>query len=621
MDGDFLLASWLVRPSLNSVSRNGMSTQLEPKVMAVLVCLAAHAPEPVAKEKLLQEVWPDTFVGEGVLVRSIFELRRVFEDEAKEPRVIQTISKRGYRLLAPVQSLPVKLDPSPRYRKWRPRIWGGLAGGLALLAMVVSLNPARFKQLLPGKSTPLPIHSLAVLPFQNIGSDKRTDFLRLAVPDELVTTLSYIPSLTIRPFAITRNYQDAGLDPQRAGRELRVARVITGHYLQEGDQLRVTVEAIDVESDQLLWRDTVSGSTRDVIGLQQEITQRVRRGLVPILGASTGTFASGTQPRNIEAYELYLRTLAISRDPNPNMQAIAMLDRSLQLDGDYAPAWSAMGYRYYTDAIYSNGGDVAYAHSVDAFQRALALDPNLVDAASGLIRRHVEQGKLEIAYDEAEALVRRRPEDPAAHFTLSFVYRYAGLLEEAARECDANMIVDPGSASLTSCAVTFVGLGRYDRARDYLQAGESTAWVASAMLDIALRQENPEVLREALRNLSRDQLWGRDMLEACVAHRPVSEIDELAKPSEASALDHRDPELPYWSAAYSLYCGRTEAALRLLRSAVEHNYCAYPMLDHDPALAALRGAPEFGPIRAKAIQCQKRFLAHRALQNPNRLTR
>jgi TolB-like protein/thioredoxin-like negative regulator of GroEL len=589
--------------------------------MAVLVCLAAHAPDPVLKEKLLQEVWPDTFVGEGVLVRSIFELRRVFEDEAKEPHVIQTIAKRGYRLVAPVQPLPVELDSSTRYRRWRPRIWGGLASGLALLAMVVGFNSARFKQLLPGKSTTLPIHSLAVLPLQNIGSDKRTDFLRLAVPDELVTTLSYIPSLTIRPFAITRKYQDADLDPQRAGRELRVARIITGHYLQDGDQLRVTVEAIDVESDQLLWRDTVSGNTRDVIGLQQEITQRVRQGLVPILGAYTGTVASGTQPRNVEAYELYLRTLAISRDPNPNMQAIAMLERSLQLDGDYAPAWAAVGDRHYTDAIYSNGGDAAYARSVDAFQRALALDPNLVDAAASLIRRHVEQGKLDIAYDEAEALVRRRPEDPVAHFTLSYVYRYAGLLEEAARECDANMIVDPGSASLTSCAVTFIGLGRYDRAREYLRAGESTAWVASAMLDIALRQGNPEVLREALQNLSRDQLWGRDMLEACVAHRPASEIDELAKPSEASALDHRDPELPYWSAAYSLYCGRTEAALRLLRLAVEHNYCAYPMLDHDPALAALRGAPQFGPIRAKAIECQKRFLAHRARQNPNKLIR
>jgi DNA-binding winged helix-turn-helix (wHTH) protein len=93
VDGAFRLGSWLVEPSINRVSRSGTSTQLEPKVMAFLVCLATHAPEPVPKGKLLQEVWPDTFVGEGVLTRSIYELRQVFQDEAKEPRVIETIAK------------------------------------------------------------------------------------------------------------------------------------------------------------------------------------------------------------------------------------------------------------------------------------------------------------------------------------------------------------------------------------------------------------------------------------------------------------------------------------------------------------------------------------------------
>src|SRR5262249_49082690 len=101
----FRLGSWVVQPSLNTISRNGTTVQLEPKVMAVLVCFAENPGEPVSKEKLLQTVWPDTFVGEGVLTRSIFELRRVFEDEAKEPRVIQTIAKRGYRLVAPVTRL------------------------------------------------------------------------------------------------------------------------------------------------------------------------------------------------------------------------------------------------------------------------------------------------------------------------------------------------------------------------------------------------------------------------------------------------------------------------------------------------------------------------------------
>ena len=102
MDGHFQIGSWLVKPNENWVCRNGLTVQLEPKVMSVLVCLAADAPDTVLKEKLLQTVWPDTFVGEGVLVRSIVELRRVFEDDAKQSQLIQTIAKRGYKLVAPV---------------------------------------------------------------------------------------------------------------------------------------------------------------------------------------------------------------------------------------------------------------------------------------------------------------------------------------------------------------------------------------------------------------------------------------------------------------------------------------------------------------------------------------
>ena len=100
MNPDFRVGPWLVRPSLNAISQNGTSTRLEPKVMEVLVCLAEHAGEAVAKEKLLQTVWPDTFVSDDVLKRSISELRRVFGDDARESRIIETIPKRGYRLVA-----------------------------------------------------------------------------------------------------------------------------------------------------------------------------------------------------------------------------------------------------------------------------------------------------------------------------------------------------------------------------------------------------------------------------------------------------------------------------------------------------------------------------------------
>ena len=103
MDKKFKVGGWSIDPGLNSISSNGTTVRLEPKVMQVLVCLASQPGEPIAKETILKTVWPDTFVSDDVLTRSISELRRVFEDDAKDPGVLQTIPKRGYRLVAAVE--------------------------------------------------------------------------------------------------------------------------------------------------------------------------------------------------------------------------------------------------------------------------------------------------------------------------------------------------------------------------------------------------------------------------------------------------------------------------------------------------------------------------------------
>ena len=103
MEGHFRLGSWLVKPSLNIAVRNGTKSRLTPKAMEVLVCLAEHAGEPVSKEQLIEEVWPQTFVGDDALKGVVAEIRRVFDDDAKQPRIIETIAKRGYRLIAPIE--------------------------------------------------------------------------------------------------------------------------------------------------------------------------------------------------------------------------------------------------------------------------------------------------------------------------------------------------------------------------------------------------------------------------------------------------------------------------------------------------------------------------------------
>ena len=127
--------------------------------------------------------------------------------------------------------------------------------------------------------------------------DKDVDFLRLALPDEIATALSYVHSLSIRPFATTSKYNSPNLDLEQAGREMRVTDIVTGHYLKEGDQLQITLEAVDVANNRTVWRDTLNVGASDMIAMRGQIAAKVRQGLVPALGAGESSTKRVRVPR------------------------------------------------------------------------------------------------------------------------------------------------------------------------------------------------------------------------------------------------------------------------------------------------------------------------------------
>ena len=199
--------------------------------------------------------------------------------------------------------------------------------------------------------------TIAVLPFQNLGGDKDLDFLSLALPDEISTTLSYARSLSIRPFTSASKYTGPSLDLQQAAREMRVKNLVTGHFVKAGNDVQVTMQAVDAENDRVLWQAAVSSATADLVSLQAQLTAKVQQGLVPALGAGPESANAETKPRNEEAYDLYLRSLAVPRNVGTNKEAIADLERAVELDPDYAPAWATLGQRYYYEAEYAGGGN------------------------------------------------------------------------------------------------------------------------------------------------------------------------------------------------------------------------------------------------------------------------
>jgi TolB-like protein len=461
-----------------------------------------------------------------------------------------------------------------------------------------------------GATVPRGPVTMAVLPFQNLSADASTDYLRLALADEVATTLSYVPKLAIRPFASSRKYAKPDVDPQAAGLELQVADVLAGHFLREGDRLQVTIEVVDTESNRLIWRDTSSAAVKDLIGLREQISQRLRQGLFPLLGATTGAAEAATRPRNPEAYDLYLRGTAIGQDPFPNKEAIALLEKSVALDPTYAPAWNELGHRLHFDGVYGDGGAAARQRSREAFERALSLDPNFSIAADNLAIDQVEGGELSDAYTRAADLVRRRSESPHAHFTMGYVSRYAGLLDESARECDAALAADPRNRDFRGCYITFMQLKRNDRARDYLRLDAGSDWAKSGEADLLLREGQVEAAA-ALRRKGRGGSVA-DHSSLLLRSGSQSQRDRQATDVEKAFASIRDPEPKYFGAGILAVAGYREAALRLLVMAVEGNYLCHPAMDNDPIFDSIRKDPEFAAIRAEAIRKQKAFLERRA---------
>jgi serine/threonine protein kinase/Tfp pilus assembly protein PilF len=450
-----------------------------------------------------------------------------------------------------------------------------------------------------------PKNTIAVLPLQNMNGDISVEFLRFAFADEIANTLTYMRSLDVRPSAMTRKFVGNDIDPAAAGRELHVATVITGHFLKQGDRLLITLEAIQVSGNRLLWQTNLTATADDLITLQSQISAQIRQGLLPALGVAGGFLDTSTRPQSAEAYDLYLHSLALPHDPGPNKDAIAVLEHVVEVDPTYAPAWEQLGLRCYYDADYSDGGEAMFQRSSKAYEKAIELDPNRIVAAGQLITNHVERGELGTAYTQALALVKRRPDSPQAHFTMGFVYRYAGMLEQSTSECDTALALDPGNYTLRSCAWAFMELGKTDRAEDYVRLDAGSEWASYVQPSILLREGKVQEAREAVKRMPIAPRYHRELLEACLGLRPASELDRIAHEDETSLPTDADPETWYYQGAILAYCGKKEAALHMLESAVGQNYCAYSNLLSDPLLAKLRTDTAFDKVLTEAGTCQE----------------
>jgi tetratricopeptide (TPR) repeat protein len=216
-----------------------------------------------------------------------------------------------------------------------------------------------------------------------------------------------------------------------------------------------------------------------------------------------------------------------------------------------------------------------------------------------------EGGRLAEADARARELLRRRPSDARAHFAQAYVLRYAGLLEEAARHCDAARATDPENREFRSCSEVFTQLGEFEKSRSYIALDDPTSrWRRNQEAEIRIREGNPS---EAARLL--DQTRFGDIPSLIRKAGSQADRDRTADGVVKRALEERDPENRYGMASWLAASGYSRLALELLRQAVEANYLCVPAMDRNVTFDSIRKEPEFAAIRDEALRRQKEFVA------------
>jgi TolB-like protein/DNA-binding winged helix-turn-helix (wHTH) protein/tetratricopeptide (TPR) repeat protein len=476
VEGDFQVGSWLIEPSLNAVSHNGESIHLAPKVMGVLVCLAQHAGQPVSKEDLLQTVWPGTFVGDDVLKGSISELRRVLEDDAREPTIIQTIPKRGYRLVSPVQ--PVKDAPETSTEN-RPetqralvntrKFWMGALSvvAAALLFVLVGANIGGLR--LAGKSDAPQIHSLAVLPLQNLSADPAQEYFSDGMTDALITDLAQISSLKVISRTSSMQYKQTKKALPEIARELNVDGIVEGTVQRSGDRVRITAQLIYGPSDKHVWAHSYERDMREVFALERDVTEEIAREVRARVTTPNQAPVAQPRPASPKVLEAYLQgNYHLSRfgsgggDEQLTM-AEEYFQRAIDADPNFAPAYNQLANAH-MDLLQPSKQDFDIARKMA--ERAVELDPNSSDAHHTLGCVKAKAWNWPGSEDEYRRAVALNPNNADAHQDLGELFDETGRLDDGWREYQIAQELDPNDDHLSD---PLSRRGQHDRAIAMLQ--------------------------------------------------------------------------------------------------------------------------------------------------------
>ena len=444
---------------------------------------------------------------------------------------------------------------------------------------------------------PVSVQRLAVLPFINIRQDPETDFLGFALADQIIGSLSYLQNILVRPSSSIRPYQDQTLDRQTAGADLRVDLILTGNYLKEANTIRLNVELIDVDANEMIWREAIEVEYVNAFALQDIVSEKVIERLKLQFSQDERARMQSDVSQNPLAYEYYLRAIASPSTTAGDLLAIEMLKNSIQLDSSYAPAFSELGWRRQQYGNYRLVGVQEISKAEQAYQRALSLNNELLTTLWYLSALYTETDRAEKGVELARKMLTINPHNAQAHFALGYVYRYAGMLEESEKEYDRALAIDPGNRRFRSAGITYDCLGKYEKAIQACNLDKGSSFALVTIARIFYRQgKMQKAIATCNTLLTQEQAGVSTFSFFSTAIRALAESETETARTAMTELEQAHPaDAEIWFLIAEIYglIGDAVSTARTLEEAVNRGYFNYPWMVSDSFFDGVRSAPEF----------------------------
>src|SRR5258705_2900474 len=451
--------------------------------------------------------------------------------------------------------------------------------------------------------------SVAILPFKNVGNDTEMDFYEFSLADAVITELARVRALVVRPSSVIVKYQGQQFDPGDVGRELDVDAILTASFLRAKDHLRVTVQLLDVRTSEILWSDRIDADASDIIAVQDMIVQHIVDGLRIELSPDEKDDLAKGSTTDAAASEEYLRGRhcmgqfiyhTISRADLES--AINHFERATDLDPRFALAHSALGGCYVNRVLKGLGEAHDHEKALDAFNKALAIDPKLLEARMHMIFIYISTGQKPKAREEVELLREEYPNDVGVHFARGYLARLDSDYDRALRSFERMVRLNPNERVVTSYnrARIFMYQGHYEEALNEINQGaqlepdhpmiqtfRGRVLYYRGEVDAAAR-----ILEQVLeRHPKMDGI--RPILATCYSAQGKHEMANKQLTDRVKVAAAEDHDIAYWLASAYLLQGRQVLAFNLLQKAINLGNDNYLWFESDPNWTDLHNDPRF----------------------------